>query len=78
LAGSVFRPQIAVKLFSNGLLQSWKHFPAVIACRLELARGNSAGIELFHEDFVAELFHKPAVDKLADKRLGRPTRRYLP
>src|SRR5262245_13485218 len=56
----------------NGLLQSWKHFPAVIAGRLELARGNSAGIELFHEAFVAELFHKPVVDKLAAKHLGRP------
>ena len=39
-----------------------------------LARGNSLRIELFHEAFVAELFHKPVVDKLGDERLSGPTR----
>jgi hypothetical protein len=38
-----------------------------------LARRYSAGIELLHEAFVAELFHKPVVDKFGEKSLHGPT-----
>jgi hypothetical protein len=39
-----------------------------------LALGNSARIELFHEAFVAQLFHKAVVDKLSDEYFRRPSR----
>ena len=46
-----------------------RHF---VPRRSFLPRLNSAGIELFHEAFVAELFHKAIVDKLGEKSLDGP------
>jgi hypothetical protein len=47
-------------------------WPQLNSCvpRLDLARGNSAGIELFHQAFVGELFHKPVVNEIGDERFG--------
>ena len=69
--GRSTRRNILVSLVCNQRNRSLqKYFLAVIATGLELARGNSAGIELFHETFVAELFHKPIVNELGDERFG--------
>jgi hypothetical protein len=63
-------PRVCNILIERFIVALQKYFPAVIAARLELTRWNSAGIELFYQALVAELFNKPVVNKLGDERFG--------